>query len=746
MDCATQWLRRANHLKSSAAAASAAAAACSLLIAVATAAAVAAAPPPSSAFPAATSASSAASGAPPTAETIQQVVDLVRPSLVRIHVVEDDPEDGRESKQEAFGSGVIISPDGYVVTNHHVAGKARWISCTLADKEEVRAKLIGSDPLADIALIKLDPPPGGGNYPVAKWGDSAQLHVGDPVLAMGSPLAFSQSVTSGIVSNTELILPRMEGDLTLDGEDVGSIVRWIGHSAQILPGNSGGPLVDLSGAIVGINEISVGLAGAIPSNIAHSVVEQLRKQGHVTRAYFGMDLQPLLRTGAAAPSGVGALVGGVLPGSPAALAGVEPGDILISAAGAPVDARFPEQIPMLNLQITNLPVGEPAALVVRRDGQQLTLTATPRERTPAEAPSVEAKGWGMTVSDITPTEIREERYPADVTGVLVTGVLEGGPATEAHPAIEEGDLLLSIGSKPLAGVHDLLARSETIPASDSGTPTLVEVWRNAQRLLTVVGVNKQANDDAAVTVAKAWLPLEVQVVTQELATALGLPDGTTGVRVTQVYPVNMTASDTSTPFPIHVGDVLTRIDDLPIEASQPEDTDVFAALVRQYHIGAEAKIHLYRDGKPDTVTVTLTRGPKEERELPRYTDDEFGLAIRSVSYKDRADQDAGPNEDGALVVSVTRGSWASLAGLEEGDIIHAISGTPVADMQAARARLTALKAERPKSVLFFVARGIHTLYVEVLTDYALDARTASDGVRSSQPEPPHVATSAKTPD
>jgi serine protease Do len=261
--------------------------------------------------------------AAPTQPVIQQVVEKVKPSLVRIHVVEGYPDDGREAKQESFGSGVIISPDGYVVTNHHVAGKARWLSVTLANRERVEAKLVGTDPLSDIALIKLAPMPGGGAYPAAAWGDSSLLRVGDPVLAMGSPRAFSQSVTAGIVSNTELILPATyRGDLTLDGEDVGSIVRWIGHDAPIQPGNSGGPLVNLQGEIVGINEIEVGLSGAIPGNLARAISEQLAKNGKVVRAYTGMNLQPRLRRNgdAAAASGsstaTGALVSGVIPTRP----------------------------------------------------------------------------------------------------------------------------------------------------------------------------------------------------------------------------------------------------------------------------------------------------------------------------------------------------------------------------------------------------------------------------------------------
>ena len=209
--------------------------------------------------------------------------------------------------------------------------------------------------------------------------------------------------------------------------------------------------------------------------------------------------------------------------------------------------------------------------------------------------------------------------------------------------------------------------------------------------------------------------------------ALGLPPRTTGVRVTQVY-TGTAAGDTT---PLKIGDILTRIDDIPIEASQPEDAQTFTSLIRQYKIGTVAKIKLLRGGNPELVSVTLTRGPREERELPRFTEDGFGITLRSVSYKDRANKDAGPAEQGAIVVGVTKGSWAALAGLQSGDIIHSIAGTPIKDVEDAKARLAALKAAKQKAVPLFVARGIHTLYLEVLTDFSLDATPRTMSVPSA---------------
>ncbi|MBU0566570.1 S1C family serine protease, partial [bacterium] len=194
------------------------------------------------------------------AEKINEAVASVKPAVVRIRVVSTECEDGRQRKGEATGSGVIISKEGYVITNHHVAGQARQIFCTLTNKEELEAELVGTDPLTDICVIKLlgDKER---EFPAAKLGNSSKVRVGSYCLAMGSPLALSQSVTLGVVSNTELIFPELfwPFKFTVEGEEVGSMVTWIGHDANIYYGSSGGPLVNLDGEIIGINELWLGL-------------------------------------------------------------------------------------------------------------------------------------------------------------------------------------------------------------------------------------------------------------------------------------------------------------------------------------------------------------------------------------------------------------------------------------------------------------------------------------------------------
>src|SRR5437016_3129894 len=285
---------------------------------------------------------------------VDAAITRMRPALVRIHVVSTEYREGREMKMQAVGSGAIISKDGYLVTNHHVAGHGARMVCTLWNREEIEAELVGTDPLTDISVLKLKPEKPR-EFIAATFGDSSKLVVGDSVLAMGSPMALSQSVTLGILSNVEMIMPRFFGPFgrfRLDGEDVGTLVRWIGHDAAIYPGNSGGPLVNLRGEIIGINEISFGLSGAIPGNLARSSAEALIAHGKITRSWLGMDVQPLFKH---AEGQKGVLISGVLANSPAARGGLKTGDLLVRLAGTLVEVRYDEQMPDFMRLVTSLP-------------------------------------------------------------------------------------------------------------------------------------------------------------------------------------------------------------------------------------------------------------------------------------------------------------------------------------------------------------------------------------------------------
>jgi serine protease Do len=628
---------------------------------------------------------------------VDRAIAAVFPSLVRVSVVYLDQQAGREVKGQLSGSGTIISADGYVVTNHHVAGRPRRIVCTLSTREEVPAELVGTDPLSDIAVVKLHPAKPR-TFPAAKFGDSGRLRSGQPVLAMGSPLALSQSVTEGIVSNVEMIMPQMFGQSeTLDGEDVGTIVRWIGHDAAIYPGNSGGPLVNLAGEVVGVNEISFGLGGAIPSNLARTVVDALIKDGRVRRSWLGIELQPRIGDGAR----TGALVSWVADASPAQSAGVQAGDLLTKVNAAAVDAKYAEELPLMNQRLLNLPVGQPAKLTVLRDSKELTLSAVPVERSAAISMPSEFSEWGMMAANLTDRE-RRELARATTDGARVMSLKPNGPADQAKPPLRPGDIIVSVEGHPVKSIADVERDTRAALGTKERVKALVGFERGTESLLTVVEIGSVSADEPPREARKARVPVEVQVLTPPLAERLGLK-GKTGVRVTRLL-------DPTTV--LHVGDVILAIDGDPVRASAPNDDDLFASEIRRYRVGASVKLTVNRDGADLTLPVTLGQTPTQPREMKWYADPVFEFRARDVAEADREDPLVA-NAKGVLVESVTARGWASLGRLNGGDLILAVDGQPIADVDALKTRMADIQARHSASVVFEVRRGIRTLFIEI---------------------------------
>lgn len=636
-------------------------------------------------------------------------VEAVRPALIRILIVAADYRQGREMKAESAGSGVIISPDGYAITNHHVAMDAKRIVCTLADKREVDGALVGTDALADIAVIKLRSPDKK-PFPYASFGDSSKLGVGDRVFAMGCPLALSQSVTMGIISNTEMIMPGFasDDDFKLEGEDVGSIVRWIGHDALIRPGNSGGPLVDRDGKIVGVNEISYGLSGAIPSNLAKEVADKLIADGKVTRSWLGLEVQPLLESSELQK---GILVSGVMEDSPAKRAGFQSGDIMLNLDGREVVAKFREEVPLFNQFVADLPVGKSVKAVVLRDGKKVALNVTTAGRQKAIGKEDELKSWGMCTSDITYLMSKEMQLDSQ-DGAEVTGVLPSGPAGSAKPSIREDDVIVQVGDKKITNVEALRALTKKILEGKDGlVPVMVNFIRGKKQYATVVKIGRQENSRSGIEARKAWLPIDLQVLTDDLAAALGI-SGKTGVRITQVYP-----SSSAQKAGLKVGDLILKLDDEVIPADQLGDEEVLPSMIRQYDIGSQVKLGIIRDGKPMDILVELETSPKLARDYPKYEDEDFEFTARDIAFVDRTDGALQPDESGVYVESVAEGSWAALGGLQPGDVISEINSEPIAGLADLEAAMKQIAQEKPKRVVFKVRRGIHTLFVELEPGY-----------------------------
>ncbi len=356
----------------------------------------------------------------------------------------------QQQREEGVGSGVIVSPEGYVLTNNHVIDGATDVQVTLADKREFKARIVGRDPKTDIAVLKID----GENLPFITIGDSSKLQVGDYVLAIGNPFGVGQTVTMGIVSATG------RGGLGIeDYED------FIQTDASINPGNSGGALVNDRGELIGINTAIIshgsggnqGIGFAVPVNLARQVTDQILKNGKVTRAYLGIvpqDVTPVMAKAFDAKGEQGALVGDVSPNSPAQKAGLERGDIILDLNGKPVTDSN-----QLRMNISMMQPDSSVTLKVLRNGSTREMTAklaelqsTGQERAKAEGPNSGNVLDGVSVQNLTPQVAREAGVPATTPGVVVTDI---SPSSQvASSGLQEGDVIQEVNRKPVKNVTD----------------------------------------------------------------------------------------------------------------------------------------------------------------------------------------------------------------------------------------------------------------------------------------------------
>jgi serine protease Do len=381
------------------------------------------------------------------------------------------PGEMEPRQTEGAGSGVLISEDGYILTNNHVVEDATKVTVTLADKDEYEAKIVGTDPKTDLAVLKIE---ASEPLPKAFLGDSAQLRVGETVVAIGNPFGLSHTVTAGIVSAKGRVI------------GAGPYDDFIQTDASINPGNSGGPLFNTRGAVVGINTAVIpngqGIGFAIPVNTAKPLLPQLINQGTVTRGYLGVTIQPIARDLAEAlhlESTDGALVADVASGSPADKGGIETGDVIRSFNGVEVEKSH--QLPAL---VANTQVGADAQVVVEREGEKVTLSVRIAEldsdREEPHHSSREGKApWGLQLQDLTPQIARQLEIEAD-EGVLVAGVQPESPAHRA--GILRGDVILEVNRNPVFSVDDAVEAIE----EQGEDPLLLKVQKGQTRLFVAL--------------------------------------------------------------------------------------------------------------------------------------------------------------------------------------------------------------------------------------------------------------------
>ena len=401
----------------------------------------------------------------------QQVPEILRRFFGNQVII---PQQQGPQEKTAYGSAFFISKDGYLLTNRHVIDDASRITITLNDRRELDATLVGSDERTDIALLKVN----GASFPELKIGDSNQLKVGEPVLAIGSPFGFDYSASAGIVSAKSR---NMSGETS---------VPFIQTDAALNPGNSGGPLFNQRGEVVGVNSRIfsgtggyMGLSFSIPIDVAMDVVQQLKTNGKVTRSYLGVMLQDIDRNLADAyklPKPEGSLINQVSPKSPAEKAGLKSGDVILKLNGNSI-SRTSDLIYRLNRIAPNQTI----QLEVLRDDKIRTIAATlgtaPDDTPAAEDKNNPTNGLGMNIRDL--TEAEQSRLNVN-GGALVREVKRGGLASLSN--LVAGDVIVQVNSTPIANSQ---AFARAIAALPKNSVARIVIIRQGQR--AIVGLRLQ---------------------------------------------------------------------------------------------------------------------------------------------------------------------------------------------------------------------------------------------------------------
>jgi serine protease Do len=383
----------------------------------------------------------------------------------------------RSHREGGLGSGVIVSPDGYVLTNNHVIDGATDVKVTLADRREFKGVVVGKDAKIDLAVVKIE----ANNLPIITVGNSAKMEVGDAVLAIGNPYGVGQTVTMGIISAT--------GRAGLGIEDYEDFIQT---DAAINPGNSGGALVNDRGELVGINTAILaegsggnqGIGFAVPVNLARQVMDQIVEHGHVVRSYLGVSVQavtPAIAKAMSLNNPDGALVSQVTPDSPAAKAGLQAGDVILSINGNPVS-----EYNQLRMTVSMMNPGDTANLKVFRDGQAkefaVKVAEMPGEK--LEKASVDhdhsdSALKGVAVEDLDAQTARQLGLPASTKGVVVTNV---DPASQAAASgLKEGDVIQQVNRKPVTNSQEFASA-----LGNSDGESLLLVNRGGNRVFLAV--------------------------------------------------------------------------------------------------------------------------------------------------------------------------------------------------------------------------------------------------------------------
>lgn len=424
-----------------------------------------------------------AQGPPDFREVINQAKEKVFPAVVFIKCIREDLQGGKKSTQEVAGSGVLISDKGELLTNWHVVDKAVQVRCLLFDGQSMDATVVGSDKDTDLAVVQLKLPDKAHPLPHATIGDSDALKEGDVVMAMGAPWGLSRSVSLGIISCTRRYLPT-SSEYSL----------WLQTDASISPGNSGGPLVDTQGKVIGINARGVTAGGdvgfAIPANTILQVMPQLRKDKKMNWSWTGLRLQPIkdFNKNIYFEGKEGVIVADTDPESPARRAGIQPRDRIVRINGKNVDALMEEDIPAVRRMLGLLEKKKPASIEMLRDGKLMTVQLIPREKGKVEGDELDCPRWDLTLKSINQFD-NPDLYFQRKEGVFVYGIKYPGNASNC--GLQGEDIVLKINGKEVKSLDQVKSiHADTVKDIENNPRVILAVLRNGLMRQVVLDISR----------------------------------------------------------------------------------------------------------------------------------------------------------------------------------------------------------------------------------------------------------------
>ncbi len=418
-------------------------------------------------------------------KVVKSAKEKVFPAVVFIKCVREDMQGGKRQAQEVSGSGVMITPDGELLSNWHVVDKATEVRCLLSDGQAFSAKVLGADKDTDVALLKLERPADAKPLPFANLGSSTNLTEGDFVMAMGAPFGLSRSVSIGIISCTQRFLP-----------GASEYSSWLQTDASINPGNSGGPLVNTAGEVVGLNTRGMmggggDLGFTVPIEVARVVAEQIRKHGKMDWSWTGLQLQPLkdFNRNVYFPENEGVVVAETDPESPARRAGILAGDRIVKLNGEALTGMTQEDLPGVRRRLGLLMKGQASDVELVRKGEPLKLQVVPREKGKVEGEEVECPRWDFTVKAINQFD-NPDLYFHRTEGVFIYGIKFPGNA--AQSGLSQQDIILKIDGREVKTPADVKAiNADLVKNVAEKHRAIIVLLRNGEQRQVVLDFSRQ---------------------------------------------------------------------------------------------------------------------------------------------------------------------------------------------------------------------------------------------------------------